>query len=95
MGNSNSCDENCKVQRAMRCFKQSVELQKQFKQRMKAIMRDENPKSLAESIVNADFKYALEHYNDNPRPAKLQEIYNRYPTLLQFLPQCADTCIKF
>ena len=95
MGNSNSCDENCKVTRAMRCFKQSVALQEQFKQRMKLIIQQETSPQLAEAYVNADFKYALEHYKDEPRPKELQEIYNRYPTLLQFLPQCANTCLKF
>lgn len=95
MGNSESkCDEDCRVKNAMHCFELSEALQRQFKDRIRRFMRDQNSPELSKAHVDADFKYALKHYKDVPRPAKLQEIYNRYSVLIAFLPKCADRCLK-
>lgn len=96
MGNSNSCDDKCKIQKvkkAMKCFKASVELQRQFQNRMIRLVEvSENRKGFARRLVEADFQYALKHFNDDPVPDKLNEIYARYPTLIEFLPNCATFC---
>ncbi|MBH45080.1 MAG: hypothetical protein CMC93_00510 [Flavobacteriaceae bacterium] len=96
MGNKNSCDQGCKLEKvktAMKCFKSSVELQRQFQNRMmRLVMVSENDKRLAKRLVESDFKYALKHYKDDPVPDRLNEIYARYPTLLEFLPNCASFC---
>lgn len=82
------------VRNAMHCFEMSVGLQKQFERHVQVIMRDKNSKELSKAYVDADFQYALKHYKDDPRPRKLQDIYNRYSVLIAFLPKCADKCLK-
>lgn len=100
MGQSASCEDQLK--KAYQCFKISNALSRQFQNHMKQYLIDQNcltsnsdsckqARDFIEKKVEADFKFAMKHFNDEPRPNKLTEIINTYPSLLQFLPKCTIT----